>query len=488
LGGVTYALLDLKRAASVQLFALTSAAEALFIALPYALGDRIAVTAMLLRPLGTLGFYGHVTAWSAICFVVVFPPAFISGIQFPLLVALLGKGRSGVGAQTGAAYAWNTIGALIGSLAGGFGLIPLLSAPGVWKLVVEILSLLAIVATFLRSGASARWTRAILPVSIAGVALVMLTAVGPTAFWRHSQIGVGGLKYYHGSPNALRDVVQSIRRHVFWEKDGIESSVGLQNADSISFIVNGKSDGNAKGDAGTQVMCGLIGAALHSNPKQAMVVGLGTGSTAGWLAAVPTMEHVDVVELEPAILKVAELCSPVNQNALKNPKLRVIIGDGRELLLTIRTKYDVIASEPSNPYRAGVAGLFTREFYESIKNRLNPGGVFLQWVQTYSVDDRTIEIFYRTLGAVFPNIESWQTEGGDLLLAASQEPLRYDPEMLRARLGSEPFKSAMLAAWRRQVPHPVFDLTYGWRHQGTANPTLADDAGLQGVFAQFFAG
>jgi len=447
LGGVTYALLDLKRTASLHLFALTCATEALLIALPYALGDRIAITAMLLRPLGTLGFYGHVAAWSAICFIVVFPPAFVSGIQFPLLVALLGKGRRAVGVQTGAAYAWNTIGALIGSLAGGFGLVPLLSAPGVWKFVVVILSFLAIVAAFLRSGEPRPWTRAIVPVSAAVMALIMLTAFGPTAFWRHSQVGVGRLKYYHASPNELRDLIQSIRRHIIWDVDGIESSVGLQNADSVSFIVNGKSDGNAIGDAGTQIMSGIIGATLHPNPKQAMVVGLGTGSTAGWLAVVPTMQHVDVVELEPAILKIAEICSPVNQKALKNPKLRVIIGDGRELLLTIRSKYDIIISEPSNPYRAGVANLFTREFYESINNRLTPDGIFLQWVQTYSVDDRTIEIFYRTLGSVFPNIESWQTQEGDLLLAASQAPLRYDPETLRSRLGSEPFKGAMLAAW-----------------------------------------
>src|SRR5205823_805382 len=79
LGGVTYALLDLKRSASLRWFALTCAAEAFFIALPYALGDRIAVVAMLLRPLGTLGFQGHVTAWSALCFIIIFPPAFIAG-------------------------------------------------------------------------------------------------------------------------------------------------------------------------------------------------------------------------------------------------------------------------------------------------------------------------------------------------------------------------------------------------------------------------
>src|SRR5438105_14003355 len=145
------------------------------------------------------------------------------------------------------------------------------------------------------------------------------------------------------------------------------------------------------------------------------------------------MQHVDVVELEPAILKIAEICSPVNQKALKNPKLRVIIGDGRELLLTIRSKYDIIVSEPSNPYRAGVAGLFTREYYQSVDRCLRTGGMFFQWVQGYEIDDRTMQIFYSTLGSVFPNIESWQTTEGDILLMASHSPVLYDTEVLRAR-------------------------------------------------------
>jgi spermidine synthase/MFS family permease len=448
LGGVTYALFDLKRSASLRVFALTCAAEALFIAIPYALGDRIAVTTMLLRPLGTLGFYGHVAAWSTICCLVIFPAAFVSGIQFPLLVALLGKGRRGVAVQTGAAYAWNTIGALLGSLAGGFGVIPLLSASGVWKLVVVVLFALAIVALCLRSDEQTRWARALLPLGTAILALLMLMSVGPTTFWRHSPIGTGRLKLYDASPNDLRNAMQSIRRHIISDVDGIESTVGIQNADGVSFIVNGKSDGNSRSDAGTQVMSGLIGAALHPNPKQALVVGLGTGSTAGWLAAVPTIEHVDVAELEPVVLNVAQLCAPVNHHALENPKVRVIIGDGRELLLTGRTNYDLIVSEPSNPYRAGTASLFTREFYESVKNRLNPGGIFLQWVQSYGVDDRTIETFYRTLGSVFPNIESWQPQPGDLLLVASLEPSRYDVGALRERLSSDPFKEAMLVTWK----------------------------------------
>src|SRR6201999_1165051 len=98
-----------------------------------------------------------------------------------------------------------------------------------------------------------------------------------------------------------------------------------------------------------------------------------------------------VFELEPAILRVAKACAPVNQNALENPKVKVRIGDARESLLTTREKYDLIASEPSNPYRAGVASLCTREYYRAVSNRLRPGGLFLQWVQAYEVDTQTIE-------------------------------------------------------------------------------------------------
>jgi spermidine synthase len=448
LGGVVYAIFDLKRSASLQSFAFTCAAEAFFIALPYALGDRIATAAMLLRPLGTLGFYGHIIAWSALCSVVVFPAAFMSGIQFPLLIALLGKGRERIGSQTGAAYAWNTLGALIGSLAGGFGFMPMLSAPGVWKLVVVILSAVAIIAVCFSVTERGRWIQAANPLAVVLVALLMLLATGPTAFWRHSQIGVGGLRQYHVSANEMRDTILAMRRRVVWQADGRESSVALVNSDSLAFIVNGKSDGNAKADAGTQVMSGMIGAALHPNPQKALVVGLGTGSTAGWLAAVPTIQRVDAIELERSILKVAELCGPVNHDALANPKLHVIIGDGRELLLTKHDKYDLVVSEPSNPYRAGVAGLFTREFYQSVEHRLAPGGLFLQWVQTYDVDDRTIEIFYGTLGSVFAHIDSWQTQEGDLLLVASREPIPYDAVALRHRLAQDPLKSAARAGWK----------------------------------------
>ena len=108
----------------------------------------------------------------------------------------------------------------------------------------------------------------------------------------------------------------------------------------------------------------------------------------------------------------------------------------------------MIFSEPSNPYRAGIASLFTREFYDSARIRLRPGGLFLQWVQAYEVDAQTMRSIYATIGSVFPNVETWRTERGDLLLVASMQPVDYDVPALRRRIAREPFRSALADVWR----------------------------------------
>ena len=232
----------------------------------------------------------------------------------------------------------------------------------------------------------------------AAVAVALMSSTGPTAAWRHSPIGAGRVDLSKSSPNRLIEWVRTRRRQLYWQADGVESSVGiLKTTGGLAFAVSGKIDGNSRGDAATQVMGGLIGAALHPQPRRALVIGLGTGSTAGWLAAIPSMERVDVVELEPAILHVAETCTPVNHDVLSNPKVHVAIGDAREFLLTSRDKYDIIFSEPSNPYRAGISSLFTEEFYRAARQRLAPRGIFLQWLQTYEVDGETVRTVYAAL-------------------------------------------------------------------------------------------
>ncbi|MDY7226877.1 fused MFS/spermidine synthase [Hyalangium rubrum] len=447
LGGGAYAAWGRDRPATVRGFALTCLAEALFIAVPYALGDRVAVFAMMLRSLEGFGFIGLVMSWSAVAALVILPAAFISGVQFPLLLALLGRGRENVGKEVGLAYAWNTVGAIIGSLAGGFGVMPLLTAPGTWRLVVGLLLVLGAAALVLALLRERQVGRLWLPAVAGALAVMMLMAPGPSAAWRHNPIGAGRARLERPTFNRLREWASTPQRELMLEFEGVESSVGVLVKDGSAFYVNGKSDGNSIGDASTQVMSGMVGMLLHPQPRQALVIGLGTGSSAGWIGAVPDVERVDVVEIEPAILKFAEHAAPVNMNVMSNPKVHTFIGDAREVLLASKQRYDIILSEPSNPYRAGISSLFTQDFYQAVRQRMAPGGIFIQWLQAYEIDATTVRSAYATLASEFPAVETWQTNGGDLLLVATEAPIVYDADRMRARLAQEPFRKAALVAW-----------------------------------------
>lgn len=448
IGAALYAVREKQKQAGLPAFALACALEALCMAVPFALGDRIAVTAALIAPLKSMGMPGQVFGWTIITCLVVLPVAIVAGFQFPLLISLLGKGRQDVGRHIGYAYAWNTAGAILGSLAGGFGIFPLLSATGSWLLVMYILSALgglALLISLFRGDRKAAWSLAVPAVLVLTVGLTLCD--GPTAAWRQSPIGAGRVNLTRHSINEIQNWKNTKRRATIWEADGREATIGIIRNHSISFFVNGKSDGNALGDGSTQVMAGLISAALHPNPKTSFVIGLGTGCSAGWMAEVETMEKVDVAEMEKAVLEMARRCTPLNHDVLNHEKVEVIIADARELLLSSKRKYDLIVSEPSNPYRAGIASLYTREFYQSAAERLNSGGIFTQWVQAYEVDVRTVTTIYATLGSVFPHIETWETNSSDMLYVCSKEKIIKNADALRKRLDNEPFRTAMAHTW-----------------------------------------
>lgn len=461
-GGGAYALLRKTTKASLPLFAFTCVLEATFLSLPLLLGDWLAITSELLRPLGALGFFGHVLGWTAITGIVVFPAALVAGFQFPLLIALLGQGRRNIGRDTGLAYAFNTFGAISGALGGGFGLLPLLSAPGAWRLsIVVMLALGGIVwLTLITRREHRKVVGLALPtfsLFFTVFALLALHATGPTSAWRHSGIGAGRAAFPQAAhPNEIKNWANTIRRSVVWETDGVESAVSIANASGDEFVINGKGDGRAREDADRQVMSGLLGGLLHGDVKSGLVVGLGTGTTAGWLAEIPSVEQLDVVELEPKVLDVARLLAPVNRGVMDNPKVRIHTGDAREKILTTGKRYDLILSEPSNPYRAGVASLFTREYYQAAASKLKEGGLFLQWTQTYEIDAHTFRLVVATLRSVFPEIQIWEMSYGDVLFIASSQPVGLDADKLRNAIAEEPFRSALMAAWRVDTVEGIF--------------------------------
>jgi hypothetical protein len=418
--------------------------EAAFTIIPFALGDRLAVLAAD-RSQSAHTFVELIVAWGLVAAIVVLPVALVSGLQFPLLIALLGEGRQTVSRHLGMTYAWNTLGAIAGSLIAGFGAMPLLGAPGMWRAIAIVLVILSAGVLVGAPRIGARGLFAV--IGLATVTIGSLFAQGPTAAWRHSGIGAGRSNVAVTEPNATRQWMNQERFDLAWEVDGIESSVGIDRQDGVAFVVNGKIDGNALTDAGTQMGMAILGAVLHDDPKTALVIGLGTGESTGWLAEMRDLERVDVVELEPAIDEVARRCSELNWDVLQHPRIRRIYNDGREFVFTTNEKYDLVLSEPSNPYRAGVAVLYTTEFYEAVRRRLKPGGLFIQWMQAYEVDESIVSTVLVTARSAFPQVEVWQTLPLDLQLVCSSTPLEYSAAQLRQRIALPTIADALRKAW-----------------------------------------
>ncbi len=451
LGGLGYSLARERVPRSMATFGLTCVLEAFLLGIPFVLGDHVAILAEILRRGTYLGFAGQVAGWAVVAMLVVVPGSLVAGFQFPLFISLLGAGTTRLGRHVGLAYLANTSGSLVGALSGGFVLLPALGALHSWRLAVWLLAAVGLLAAATPLWSRAQPLRPAVFVPTAAVALLgglMMFVSGPTAVWRHGGIGAGRAGFPAvATETPVKAWMHVIRRGFSAEFEGRESSIGLRMWDGVELYVNGKSDGNTLADVGSQLGIGILPSFLHPSPRDAFVVGLGSGMTAGWLAAAPTIERVDVVELEPATARIAALCRSANFDVLHHPKVFIRYGDARELLLVTRRTYDLVVSQPSNPYRTGIASLYTKEFFHAASKRLRPGGTFVQWLQGYEIDAAGLGSTLKTMRAVFPHVDLWLGAWGDLLLVAAREPQRLRVDELRARLGQNPWKAGFLYAW-----------------------------------------
>ncbi|MGE0711754.1 MAG: spermidine synthase [Planctomycetota bacterium] len=440
-GGVLYAFFAPARPRAAH-FGLSCALYAVALLLPYALGDHLAFAAQHLHDWGKTSFPTLVLGWGLLGAVLVLPAALVSGYQFPLLLALRGRGAEHVASDVGQVYATNTLGAILGSLAGGFGLLPLLGALAAWKLAAALVLGVGLTFAVVLGRREPQGKRlAAAAAALAVLTLLLARAAGPSAAFRHHPIGAGRGELVQETWNREYEAVSCANRTLLGEVEGRESALGFVLGNGVSLFVNGKSDGNVIYDARTTFMLGLQGAIQHAAPRRAFVVGLASGVTAAALAEVPGMEHVDVAELEPGVLEFAELVKVANWDVLHHPKVSVLIGDGRELLQASREGYDLIVSEPSNPYRAGIAGFYSLDFYRQTHERLRPGGLLCQWLQSYDLDPAALALVLATLRQVYAHVGFWALRG-DFLLIASDHPQVFDVARVRERLGQEPFRTA----------------------------------------------
>jgi spermidine synthase len=365
---------------------------------------------------------------------VVLIPAVGMGLSFPLLADLAAPRDTARGADVGVAYALNTLGSIAGAVLTGFVLVVTLGTETTLRLGLVIngaaaLVLAALAARGVAEGSAEHRALRLRVLAAGGLGSIALGAAVGASGWSSRLIDLGPTIYARDpmSPAAQQAFLAHRGARQLAFREGWNATVSVwEGLTGRTLRVNGKVDASDQGDMDTQIMIGLAPAAARPEATSALVIGFGSGVTTRVLADVPGMRRVRVVEIEPAVLSVSGLFASVNDSVLARPAVSAVADDARSALQLRDDMYDVIVSEPSNPWVAGIATLYTPEFLQIVRSRLAPGGVFSQWVQLYQLPLPVVAGIVRNVRSVFPHVEVWFSSSLDLMILASERPLTYD--------------------------------------------------------------
>ncbi|MEO5762811.1 MAG: fused MFS/spermidine synthase [Vicinamibacteria bacterium] len=377
---------------------------------------------------------------------LLFLPAAFSGALFPLGLRLLSARYSSASAM-GYAGASNTLGAIAGASLAGFWMLPSLGLDQTLRLAASLSAVSSLMVAWHGS-----WPRRIIGLGTSVAALAAV--IGAPAFDRDLFAG-GAYKYSaYDTSLSVEDVLR--RGELVSYVEGRVANVSVKRiGSSFSLAVDGKVDATSGGDMVTQRLLAHVPFLISRNPANALVIGLGSGVTAA-AAASHEGASVTAVEISPDVVSAArEFFQTANRDVMADPRVNVVVGDARQVLLASKDHYDVVISEPSNPWMAGVSALFTREFFASVRSRLNPDGVFCQWGHLYNMSDRDLATLLSTFADVFPAGRVYVISEADILIVggASPRPLetsRIDLVPERARLDLQ--ASMLTPAMLREIP------------------------------------
>lgn len=378
------------------------------------------------------------------CLLIMFPATFAMGALFPLVSRLHARRAERMGRDVGAIYGANTLGAIAGSLTAGFLLVPWLGqqrtllAAGLVYVGAFLLLLGSLWRGLSRRGRG--WVAA----GLTGLVVAGAVAARP---WDRYLMASGVYVYaepYTRMTGRLADVLRSGEMLLYQETSDAVVSV-LRVDYEMAVRTNGKGDASSHGDILTQKLLAHLPLVHHAAARDVAVIGLASGVSLGSALTWPTVRHADCVEIVPAMKRAAALFAAYNHDCLNDPRVRIVENDGRNHLALTTQDYDVIISEPSNPWITGISALFTRDYYRQAQSRLRPDGIYCQWVQTYQITREDFGAVLRTFRGSFPHVSVWMGSPGDVILLGSRLPLSLDAARL-ARLRDIPTVRDDLAA------------------------------------------
>jgi spermidine synthase len=348
---------------------------------------------------------------------LILPTSALLGAAFPLALAMIDDPARAAARQFGLVYSLNTIGSVTGSLAAGFVLIPALGLEHTLRVVTLCLTLAAVVVL---SWATLRRQLRVRGAIAGGAAIAIMFMSTP---WDRELLASGVYLYAPFVPRGLPLEPLLKAGSLLYYREGAIATVSVKRLTGTSTLaVDGKTDASNRGDMLTQKLVAHLPLLLHERPRHVAIIGLGSGVTAGAALTHP-IERVDVIELSPEVVAASHIFKEENRDALNDPRTRMLVADGRSHLQLARQQYDVIISEPSNPWIAGVAALFTQEFFTAVRDRLAPGGLVCQWANAYNISDADLRSIVATFRSVFPQGTAWLVGADDVVLIAGERPL-----------------------------------------------------------------
>ena len=421
------------------------------------------VTGMIARYVGS--FWALNFAEFALCLGVMLIPTTLMGAAFPLASRLYNQKSTNVGRTVGNVYGANTIGNISGAFIGGFVLIPFIGIQNTIFFAVAANILVSCIFLMLTQGfgSMAKW------IATATIVIATGTSIAAIPQWDPGRMSFGP---YHTALSLSRESVLSplalekmdAQNKVLFHKEGLTTTVTVKEvAKGVrALYINGKPDASSHKDLPHQELVAHIPLMFHTRPRTALVIGLASGISVG-SAGLHPLEQIDCVEISPAMLEACRYFDAYNYRVLDDPRVQIIVNDGRNHLLLTDRSYDVIISQPSNPYLAGVADLFTREYFDLCRKRLNEGGVMCTWMQAYKMDLNTFRSIVKTFHSVFPDMSFWRSGKTDCLLIGTKGSQTMDYGILKERLASAAIAADLRRIDIHNAPEFLLHLVMGAR-------------------------
>jgi len=382
----------------------------------------------------------------------IFPAAALWGASFPLALAAAAAPGQDPGRLVGRVYAANTIGAIVGAIVFSVFLIGWIGTQQSQRCLVAIAALSGVL--LLLPPAVRRMSSGLesVPRSLArrvatGFGVLCAAGLATGLAWSVPEVPGELLAYGRNLPS------EAGQAEILYRGEGLNSSVAVSMLidGTMHFHVSGKVEAsNEPQDMRLERMLGHLPALLHPRPKSVLVVGCGAGITAGSFVVHPEVERIVICEIEPLIPKVVvSYFGEENYNVVGDPRVEIVYDDARHYILTTNETFDVITSDPIHPWVKGAATLYTKEYFELCRRRLNPGGILTQWIPLYESNPDVVKSELATFFAVFPEASVWgNTTGGhgyDVVALAQTEPLQVDVDEIIARLNRDDHRAVVVS-------------------------------------------